>query len=229
MEDKTQKIFIVGSSDRIAEFKECFPDRTDFIYEYHDAFLGGSLSGLVLDLNLDESPERLSLYALYTNLIVVGCAVKRSLVEMVAQVGNVNCRLVGINSLPTFINRSRWELSLYPGNEASRADIVKEVFGKDFEIVDDRVGMVTPRIICMIINEAHYVLQEGTASIEGVDRAMKLGTNYPKGPFDWADKIGLKNVYEVLHNLYRDTGDGRYKICTLLKSRTLQHKVKSRD
>jgi len=46
---------------------------------------------------------------------------------------------------------------------------------------------------------------------------MKLGTNYPYGPFEWADLIGIKEVYETLHALYEDTKDERYKICPLLK------------
>ena len=54
-----------------------------------------------------------------------------------------------------------------------------------------------------------------------IDISMKLGTNYPFGPFEWADKIGIKNVYEILENLYNDTKDERYKICPLLKTHYL--------
>ena len=73
----------------------------------------------------------------------------------------------------------------------------------------------------MIINEACYTLQEGTATMSDIDISMKLGTNYPFGPFEWADKIGIKNVYEILENLYNDTKDERYKICPLLKTHYL--------
>ena len=48
--------------------------------------------------------------------------------------------------------------------------------------------------------------------------AMKLGTNYPYGPFEWADKIGLENVCELLKAVYRDTGDPRYKLCPLMQA-----------
>ena len=77
--------------------------------------------------------------------------------------------------------------------------------------------MVTPRIIFMIINEAYYTVQEGTATREDIDQGMKLGTNYPFGPFEWAEKIGLDNVYETLEAIYEDTKEERYKICPLLK------------
>ncbi len=77
--------------------------------------------------------------------------------------------------------------------------------------------MVTPRIICMIINEAYFAIEENVASRNDIDLAMKLGTNYPYGPFEWCDKIGIKNVYELLNAVQMYTKDDRYKICELLK------------
>lgn len=88
-------------------------------------------------------------------------------------------------------------------------------------LVDDRVGMVTPRVISMIINEAFYTVQEGTATREAIDMAMKLGTNYPFGPFEWCQRIGIRHVYELLEVLYEDTKDERYKISALLKKEYL--------
>jgi 3-hydroxybutyryl-CoA dehydrogenase len=88
--------------------------------------------------------------------------------------------------------------------------------------VADRVGMVTPRVICMIINEAFYTLQEGTANKTDINLAMRLGTNYPFGPFEWLEKIGVINVYETLNALYHDTLEERYKICPLLKTEYLK-------
>jgi 3-hydroxybutyryl-CoA dehydrogenase len=82
--------------------------------------------------------------------------------------------------------------------------------------------MVSPRVVCMIINEAFYTNAEGTASEKDIDLAMKLGTNYPLGPFEWAEKIGIENVYEVLEAVYEDTGDERYKINPQLKKKYLK-------
>jgi 3-hydroxybutyryl-CoA dehydrogenase len=78
--------------------------------------------------------------------------------------------------------------------------------------------MITPRILFMIINEAFYTLQEGTASKEDIDIAMKLGTNYPFGPFEWCDKIGVEEVVSLLDRMYEDTHDERYKVCALMRT-----------
>jgi len=55
-----------------------------------------------------------------------------------------------------------------------------------FLMVDDRIGLVTPRVVCMIINEAYSTILEGTATWEDVDLGMKLGSNYPFGPLEWS-------------------------------------------
>lgn len=77
----------------------------------------------------------------------------------------------------------------------------------------------------MIINEAYYTVQEGTASRLDIDQAMKLGTNYPYGPFEWCQRIGIKHVYELLEAVYEDTHDERYKICSLLKREYLMKAI----
>ena len=58
-------------------------------------------------------------------------------------------------------------------------------------LVQDRTGMVMPRILCMLINEAAFALMENIASPSDIDTAMKLGTNYPFGPVEWADRKEL--------------------------------------
>jgi 3-hydroxybutyryl-CoA dehydrogenase len=65
------------------------------------------------------------------------------------------------------------------------------------------VGFVTPRVISMIINEACLALQEGVSTKEEIDTAMKLGTNYPFGPFEWMDRIGQDKIYALLLKLSR--------------------------
>jgi 3-hydroxybutyryl-CoA dehydrogenase len=74
----------------------------------------------------------------------------------------------------------------------------------------------------MIINEAFYTVQEGTATRQDIDLAMKLGTNYPYGPFEWCERIGIRHVYELLQAMYDDTRDERYKVCPLLKKEYLK-------
>ena len=130
--------------------------------------------------------------------------------------------IFGFCGLPTLINRSLLEVSLY--DEADREQLAETcaALGTDYRVVADRVGLVTPRVICQIINEACFTVQEGTASMADVDLAMKLGTNYPRGPFAWANAIGVGRVYAVLEALWQDTHDERYKICPLLKRQALR-------
>ncbi len=72
-------------------------------------------------------------------------------------------------------------------------------------------GFIFPRTIAQIVNEAFFALDEGIASKEDIDRAMKFGVNYPKGPFEWAQ--GRKEYFiTLLTELYQKTQDGRYKI-----------------
>ena len=67
----------------------------------------------------------------------------------------------------------------------------------------------------MIINEAYYTFEDDVSTKKEIDIAMKLGTNYPFGPFEWSEKIGLKNIYDLLLQLSKT--DSRYTICQSLK------------
>ncbi|WP_133271188.1 3-hydroxyacyl-CoA dehydrogenase family protein [Hymenobacter radiodurans] len=130
--------------------------------------------------------------------------------------------LFGFCGLPTLLNRPLLEVSLYNSENAPQLAEICAALGTDYRVVQDRVGMVTPRVVCMIINEACYTLQEGTANIKDIDKSMKLGTNYPRGPFEWANLIGVSRVYDVLESLWQDTHDERYKVCPLLKTMYLR-------
>ncbi|HRI28559.1 MAG TPA: 3-hydroxyacyl-CoA dehydrogenase family protein [Chitinophagales bacterium] len=130
-------------------------------------------------------------------------------------------RFARFNSLPTFINRPIWEIAVINNDAPQLLTNRLNQLGIDYRLVADRIGMVMPRIICMIINEAFYTLQEGTATQEDINLSMKMGVNYPHGPFEWLNILGISNVYNMLQKLYADTGEERYKICPLLKQRYL--------
>jgi 3-hydroxybutyryl-CoA dehydrogenase len=181
---------------------------------------------LVIDLNLDENPTNLLDYADVEGLVVLGCAVRQSLAAITRDTyAGLGCKIIGINALPTMLARPVVEVSLLePGDKPVLDKLMYELDWK-FELVDDRVGMVTPRIVCMIINEAGFLVGEGTSNIQGVDQAMRLGTNYPMGPFEWADAIGINNVYAVLYALGTDSGEEKYKIAPLLKKHFLKEKL----
>jgi 3-hydroxybutyryl-CoA dehydrogenase len=83
--------------------------------------------------------------------------------------------------------------------------------------VRDAAGLTFPRVVSLIINEAARLLDEGVATAEEIDVAMRLGTGYPQGPLRWADQIGLNEVLAVLEGLHGETGDDRYRPAPLIK------------
>ena len=87
--------------------------------------------------------------------------------------------------------------------------------------VEDKVGMVTPRVVTMIINEACFTFEAGIASMEDIDKGMKLGTSYPYGPFEWGDRIGVNNIYQTLMALAKTSGNERYRISPFLEKKYL--------
>jgi len=126
--------------------------------------------------------------------------------------------IFGFCGLPTFVNRPVLEVTIASKNSYEKLKSICAQLKTDFVCVEDRVGLVTPRVICMIINEAYITCEEGIATREDIDLAMKLGTNYPFGPFEWAERIGIPQVINLLDAMYRATGDTRYKVCALLRS-----------
>lgn len=85
------------------------------------------------------------------------------------------------------------------------------------ELADDKAQYIFDRVIAMLINEAFDALNLKVASREDIDLAMTKGVNYPKGLLAWADEIGLRKIYAILHTLYVDYGEDRYRPNILLK------------
>ena len=219
------KVLIIGSDSQLAEFKEKFTTPHEYEFSTGEQ-INRSLPeyDIIFDCYLGDNPEQFEMYAGLEETTVFVNAPKISLAELAYYQEEVACTLFGFNGLPGFINRSLLEVSCLNASDEPKLKAICGQLGTDFELVADRVGMVTPRIICMIINEAFYTLQEGTASREDIDMGMKLGTNYPFGPFEWSERIGLNHVYELLEAMYEDTKEERYKICSLLKQHYLRLK-----
>ena len=110
-----------------------------------------------------------------------------------------------INAWNGFLKREIIEVVL-------RDDVAKNILdqlGWKYQIVPDVRGMIAAITISMIINEAYFALGDEVSTKVEIDTAMKLGTNYPFGPFEWSEKIGLHNVYRLLKKLSKE--DDRYQ------------------
>ena len=119
-----------------------------------------------------------------------------------------------INGWSGFIKRSTWEIAT---NDKDDTRKIFEQLGWNFVFVKDNPGFVAARAISMIVNEAFFALGESVSTMAQIDLAMKLGTNYPYGPFEWAERIGLPNIYNLLQKL--SATDKRYSVAPLLRKK----------
>jgi len=128
-------------------------------------------------------------------------------------------RLVGIAALPSLLAGSLVEIARTEGTAGEAVASAERFFaalGKECSLVQDSPGMVMPRILCMLVNEASFAHGERIARRTDIDTAMKLGTNYPLGPLEWGEKIGPDNVRAVLEGLHRDFAEERYRTAPAL-------------
>jgi 3-hydroxybutyryl-CoA dehydrogenase len=89
--------------------------------------------------------------------------------------------------------------------------------GLHTEWVGDAPGLVLGRIVCQLVNEGAFALQKGVGTAKDIDTAMRLGFNYPRGPLEWGDAIGLDHVLCVLDALHDELGEERYRAAPLLR------------
>ena len=113
------------------------------------------------------------------------------------------------------------ELLAPPSQEAAeaagRAATVLEAAGVTVLHVPDQPGGVAFRLVALLVNEAVTALAEGLAVKEDLDTAMRLGVNYPLGPLEWGERLGLANVLAALDSLHRETGAARFAPHPLLR------------
>ena len=161
-----------------------------------------------VDLLFDNTKKRIELLNKFSSRPVIINFVAGTLVD-------INAPFIRINAWPGFLKRQVVEASYGSESLKKEAERVFNCLNKRMEWVPDVPGFITARVIAMMINEAWFALEEGVSTKEEIDTAMKLGTNYPYGPFEWGDQIGIKNVCALLDTVSK-TND-RYQPASLMK------------
>lgn len=168
--------------------------KEDIEIQWLDEVIGVEKAECYIDLLFTPDIKRIErLKQLQPALIIVN--------EINLTLKNLPENFIRINGWSIFLKRDIVEAS---GNDTISKSIAEKIisfFNKTTEWVPDKPGFISARVIAMIINEAYFAFEEGVSSKEEIDTAMKSGTNYPYGPFEWAGKIGMKKIYDLLSEL----------------------------
>jgi 3-hydroxybutyryl-CoA dehydrogenase len=138
---------------------------------------------------------------------------------------------VGYYALPPIAEAPLVELTRLTDTSDSAADAAERYFrglGKHVEWVGDSPGLVLGRVVCQVINEAAFALQARVGSARGIDTAMRLGFNYPRGPLEWAERIGPEHVLTVLDGLWTQRREERYRASPLLRDAVARRAIQLR-
>ena len=157
-------------------------------------------------IDLEVENESLAFQFINNKPVIVN-----SVITLCKNLPNNYCR---INAWNTFLDKEKIEASTLNENLKSIFQKILWAIGFKVFFVTDIVGLISLRAIAMIINEAYFGLMDEISTKQEIDIAMKLGTNYPYGPFEWGEKIGLKNIEKLLIELAKT--DTRYIPCELL-------------
>jgi 3-hydroxybutyryl-CoA dehydrogenase len=164
-----------------------------------------------IDLVFDNTNQRIELLKNFSQPVIVN--------SVTDTLRDINAPFVRINAWPGFFRRPVVEASCNSNSLKEKTERIFNGLNKKTEWVPDEPGFITARVIAMIINEAWYALEEGISTKEEIDIAMRLGTNYPYGPFEWGNQIGLKNIYALLDKLGKSSN--WYQPAALMKKQVI--------
>ncbi|MEO8664911.1 MAG: 3-hydroxyacyl-CoA dehydrogenase family protein [Ignavibacteria bacterium] len=217
-----EKIFIIGDNEPLmSELSELFTEKYDIADELDETV------NIIFELTNFNKEIKFNILNFIDEKNSKAVLISSSLcIRALEQSANSKypARIVGAALYQGFSEMAGIELSKSDLTSPDSYEKAKKIFedaGKKVYLVTDRPGMISLRIISMIINEAYLVLQEGTSNKEDIDTAMKLGTNYPYGPIEWSEKLGVELIYNILKTMLEEYGDDRYRITPLLKEKYL--------
>ena len=206
----------------------------DFLGAVESGYLLDDVSDVevVIELHNESAAAKHELLLALTNAVpentlILTSALATSTTQAAAWVTNPE-RVVGFGLIPPIEGQGLVELA--PALQTAENSITSAAEfwqGLNYEAIQvaDGPGLVRGRIICCLINEAVSALMEGVAEAADIDQAMKLGTNYPYGPLEWGDMIGLDTVLGVMTGLYNEWGEDRYRPTPLLRQMVLAGKL----
>jgi 3-hydroxybutyryl-CoA dehydrogenase len=206
-------VVISGSGTLAAELREA---ATAVGYEVRSphAPSGGVLPSLAIDCSSSASEAVAELEPGSGGAQLVLCA--RASLARLSPGGSA----VGFHALPPFADSRLVELTRNESSSpvaAARAERFFNTLGKHVAWVGDAPGLVLGRIVCQVINESAFALGEGIGSAKDIDLGMVLGLSHPRGPFAWADLIGLEHVLSVLQALCDEYREERYRPAPALR------------
>jgi len=172
-----------------------------------EEFLSHTDADAVIDLLFEHNGYDVSHLNNYLTKPVFVNSMNKTIVE-------IGLPFIRINAWPGFLKRNTAEVSIADEVNKNKAEKILSLLNRKAEWVPDVKGFISSRVISMIINEAYFTLEENVSTKEEIDIAMKLGTNYPYGPFEWSKKIGLEKIAGLLKEL--SITEKRYEPSSLL-------------
>jgi 3-hydroxybutyryl-CoA dehydrogenase len=207
------RIIVLASEELKKELtSQGVTDEADVIWvKEAGSFLQYKNADAYIDLLFENTKHRVELLKQLLPCVIIVNSVVDTLSE-------IDESFIRINGWPTLLKGAIVEASALKNEVKVKAGAVFSVFGKRLEWLEDTPGFISARVISMIINEAYFALREDVSTPADIDIAMKLGTAYPYGPFEWGNEIGLQNIVDLLIKLSKT--QRHYTPCELLVQET---------
>ena len=212
-----------GGIDKIAQMWDKLVSREKMTAEAADAVKANLKAGEYQDLAVLEIMEtKKELFTKLDDICKEDCifATNTSSLSVTEIAKGIKHNVIGMHFFNPADRMKLVEVISGINTPAETKDAIIEIsksLGKTPVEVAEGPGFVVNRILVPMINEAAFILQEGIASVEDIDTAMKLGANHPMGPLALGDLIGLDIVVAIMDVLFAETHDPKYRCCTLLR------------
>ena len=220
------KILLLGEGPQSEEVAHWLTDQGDEVVRFSETLEDYSSADVVIEVIRDSTLRQLALAHVETMISEQIPIFVSGLTAYVAEVASWLKYPQRVSGFQPWLLTSMdvleviRPLQMEQEEQWLRATLFWQERGKQVEQVDDCPGMVFPRILAMVVNEASFALGEGVASAKDIDIAMKHGTNYPFGPLEWADRIGLDEIISVLQGMHVHLGEDAYRPAPLLQKLT---------